>query len=111
MAKRVVLAGGGHAHLAVLADWARRPTSGTERLLVTSSRHTAYSGMFPGWLAGFYRAKDLFIDLAPLAERAGARMILADVAGIDADAATLNLSNGGHLEYDLVSLATGGETD
>lgn len=111
MGKRVVLAGGGHAHLAVLADWARLPMPGTERLLVTSSRQTAYSGMFPGWLAGFYRAQELFIDLAPLAERAGARMILADVTGIDADAATLNLSNGQHLEYDLVSLATGGETD
>lgn len=84
---------------------------GTERLLVTSSRQTAYSGMFPGWLAGFYCAQELFIDLAALAERAGARMILADVTGIDADAARLNLSNGQHLEYDLVSLATGGETD
>ncbi|MDE2623640.1 MAG: FAD-dependent oxidoreductase [Betaproteobacteria bacterium] len=111
MAKRVVLAGGGHAHLAVLADWARRPMPDTERLLVTSSRHTAYSGMFPGWLAGLYHAKDLFIDLAPLAEQAGARMILADVTGMDADAATISLSNGRHVEYDLVSLATGGETD
>ena len=67
--------------------------------------------MFPGWLAGFYRDRELFIDLAPLAERAGARLILADVTGIDADASTIMLSNGQHLEYELISLATGGEID
>lgn len=111
MNRRVILVGGGHAHLAVLADWALRPLPQTERWLVTSARYTAYSGMFPGWLAGFYREQELFIDLAPLAERAGARLILAEAVGIDPDASILELSNGERLSYDLVSLATGGETD
>lgn len=84
MKRRVILAGGGHAHLAVLADWAERPLQDTERWLVTSSRHTAYSGMLPGWLAGIYRANELLIDLEPLAEKAGAKLVLADVAGLDA---------------------------
>ena len=34
--RTVILAGGGHAHLAVLADWARAPLPGTERVLVTA---------------------------------------------------------------------------
>ncbi len=109
--KRVVLAGGGHAHLAVLADWALRPLPDTRRTLVTSSRFTAYSGMVPGWLAGVYRAEDVMIDLAPLAERAGAELILADVMGLDANARTLALSNGKTLAFDLLSLGIGGETD
>jgi pyridine nucleotide-disulfide oxidoreductase family protein len=109
--RRVILAGGGHAHLAVLADWARRPPPETERILVTSRRHLAYSGMLPGWLAGIYRAEDLLIDLAPLAERAGAELILADVVGLDAAGQSLTLSTGGALDYDLLSLATGGEID
>ncbi|WP_421837685.1 FAD-dependent oxidoreductase [Novosphingobium sp.] len=108
---RVVLAGGGHAHLAVLADWARKPLPATRRWLVTSSRFTAYSGMVPGWLAGFYRAEDLTIDLEPLAERAGAELVLADVIGLDAEHRMLALSNGEALAFDLLSLATGGETD
>ncbi|GEO01567.1 pyridine nucleotide-disulfide oxidoreductase [Novosphingobium sediminis] len=109
--KRVVLAGGGHAHLAVLADWARKPLPAARRWLVTSSRYTAYSGMVPGWLAGFYSADDLMIDLAPLAERAGAELVLADVIGLDAEKRKLALSTGETLEFDLLSLATGGETD
>lgn len=111
LTSRVILVGGGHAHLAVLADWALRPPPQTERWLVTSARSTAYSGMFPGWLAGFYGERELFIDLAPLADRAGARLVLAEAVGIDPEAAILELSNGVRLPYDLVSLATGGETD
>jgi pyridine nucleotide-disulfide oxidoreductase family protein len=109
--RRVILAGGGHAHLAVLADWARRPLPGAERVLVTSRRHLAYSGMVPGWLAGIYRADELLIDLAPLAEQAGARLILADVTGLNADHRRLTLSSGEALEFDLLSLATGGEIE
>jgi pyridine nucleotide-disulfide oxidoreductase family protein len=111
MKRRVILAGGGHAHLAVLADWASRSLPDTERWLVTSSRHTAYSGMLPGWLAGHYRASDLLIDLGPLAEKAGAKLVVADVVGLDAARQTLSLSSGEEIGFDLLSLATGGETD
>lgn len=111
MKTRVILAGGGHAHLAVLADWARCPLPDTERWLITSSRYTAYSGMLPGWLAGIYRASELSIDLEPLATKAGATMIVADVVGLDAADKTLTLSSGEEIAFDLLSLATGGETD
>lgn len=110
MTRRVILAGGGHAHLAVLADWACAPLPDTERWLITSSRHTAYSGMLPGWLAGHYRASDLLIDLAPLAQQAGAQLVIADVVGLDPDRQLLSLSSGEEVAFDLLSLATGGET-
>lgn len=111
MKSRIILAGGGHAHLAVLADWAKAPAAGTDRVLITSSRYTTYSGMLPGWLAGDYRSRDLLIDLSPLAKQAGAELVLADVVGLDPDRQTLRLSTGGLAEFDLLSLATGGETD
>ncbi|MFN5903222.1 MAG: hypothetical protein ACK439_09700, partial [Novosphingobium sp.] len=91
---RVVLAGGGHAHLAVLADWAAADLPGTERVLVTRDRLLAYSGMLPGWMAGRFRADELLIDLAPLAEAAGARLVLDDVIGLDAAARQLRLASG-----------------
>jgi pyridine nucleotide-disulfide oxidoreductase family protein len=109
--QRIILAGGGHAHLAVLADWARAPLPGTGRVLVTAARHTAYSGMLPGWMAGIYRAEELLIDLAPLAEQAGARLVLDRVAGLDADRRTLRLASGASMAFDILSLATGGEAD
>ncbi|MDP3907927.1 FAD-dependent oxidoreductase [Novosphingobium sp.] len=111
MTRRIILAGGGHAHLAVLADWAQRPFPETERWLVTSTRQTAYSGMLPGWLAGIYPAGELLIDLEPLARQAGARLILSDVTGLDAAARQLTLASGETLAFDLLSLATGGEID
>lgn len=111
MTRRVILAGGGHAHLAVLADWARAPLPGTTRRLITTSRYLAYSGMLPGWMAGIYRADELLIDLAPLAKRAGAELVLAEVVGLDPAHQTLQLSNGVTVPFDLLSLATGGETD
>lgn len=111
MTTRVILAGGGHAHLAVLADWASKPFPDTKRCLVTSSRFTAYSGMLPGWLAGIYRAHDLLIDLEPLAERAGAQLVVADVIGLAPEGRILRLSSGADMEFDLLSLATGGEAD
>lgn len=106
--QRVILAGGGHAHLAVLADWAAHALPGTERILVTRERHLAYSGMLPGWMAGRYRTEELLIDLAPLAEAAGARLVLDDVVGLDAAARHLRLASGATLAFDLLSLATGG---
>jgi pyridine nucleotide-disulfide oxidoreductase family protein len=111
MTRRVILAGGGHAHLAVLGDWARAPLPGTKRTLITPSRYTAYSGMLPGWMAGIYRADQLLIDLAPLAQRAGVELLLAEVVGLDAVRQTVELSTGGAVAFDLLSLATGGQTD
>lgn len=109
MTQRIILAGGGHAHLAVLADWANEPLPQTRRWLVTSSRFTAYSGMLPGWMAGIYRADDLLIDLAPLAQRAGATLVLAEAAALDAENCLLTLANGATMGFDLLSLAIGGE--
>jgi pyridine nucleotide-disulfide oxidoreductase family protein len=110
MTKRIILAGGGHAHLAVLADWAMRPLAGTQRKLVTSSRHTAYSGMLPGWLAGMYHQDELMIDLEPLARKAGADLVITDIVAMDADARMIELSSGARMEFDILSLATGGQT-
>ncbi len=111
MDQRIVLAGGGHAHLAVLADWASRPMPGTKRTLISATRHTAYSGMLPGWMAGVYRQDELLIDMAPLAQRAGAELVLAEVVGLNAARQTLRLAGGDEVAFDLLSLATGGETD
>lgn len=111
ISKRVILAGGGHAHLAVLHRWAREPARGEDRLLITPQAKALYSGMVPGWMAGIYPAEALRIDLAELATRAGARLVLAEVTRLDVGGQRLILSNGETLEFDLLSLATGGGID
>jgi len=57
-AARVVLVGGGHAHLEVLRDAARRPL-GAELVLVSPEPRQLYSGMMPGQLRGAYAEADL----------------------------------------------------
>jgi pyridine nucleotide-disulfide oxidoreductase family protein len=111
MVRRIILGGGGHSHLAVLADWAKQPLAGTERRLVTRARHTAYSGMVPGWMAGHYARSDLFIDLAPLAERAGAELVLDEITALDAGAGTVTTATGSRFAFDVASIATGGIID
>ena len=105
--KRLVLAGGGHAHLSVLAAFAKAPQAGTELVLVTPSRYQYYSGMLPGWIAGHYREEECRIDLANWAARAGARLVLTELAGIDAQARCAVLGDGARLPYDWLSLDVG----
>ena len=48
----IVLVGGGHAHLGVLADWIRRGSPEARTIMLSLQRQTRYSGMIPGTLAG-----------------------------------------------------------
>ena len=68
----VILVGGGHANIAVLADWVRKGTpGGGHAALLTPQPFLTYSGMVPGWLAGRYQREDGRVDLAALCQRAG----------------------------------------
>ncbi len=109
--KRLVLAGGGHAHLAVLNALARAPLRGVEVTLVTPTPRQAYSGMLPGWIAGHYVRTDLEIDLEPLARRANVRLVKYSIGAMDANRRCVALSDGRHIDYDVLSLDVGSEID
>jgi len=105
--KRLVLAGGGHAHVEVLRRFALARPAGAELVLVTPSRLTPYSGMLPGHVAGFYARDEMFIDVAALADACGARLLAARVAALDAAASELQLDDGARLGFDFASLDVG----
>ncbi len=108
--KRLILVGGGHAHLSVLHALAKhRPA--VEVVLITPGTHQTYSGMLPGWMAGHYTMAECQIDLRPLAQAANAELILDRVAGMDAEWQRVTLGDGTQLDYDLLSLDVGGETN
>src|SRR5579859_3797338 len=109
--KRLVLVGGGHAQLSVLEALARAKPAQLETVLVTPSRFQIYSGMLPGWMAGHYSQAQCRIDLVPLAQAAGARMLNRRVVALDADRSRAELEDGESLDYDLLSLDTGSEID
>lgn len=82
--KRLLLVGGGHAHIEVLRRFAERPVPDTAITLLSPHRYTPYSGMLPGLIAGHYTFDEAHIDLAPLAARAQATFVQARVTALDA---------------------------
>ena len=105
--RRLVLVGGGHAHLHVLRALARRPIPDVEVVLVTPGDHF-YSAMVPGYLQGQYAVEELRIDLQALARRAGVRMVRARADRIDA-ARRIVETTGEHIPFDVCSLNVGCE--
>lgn len=109
--KRLVLIGGGHAHLFVLEALARARPSDVAVVLVTPSVFQNYSGMLPGWMAGHYGQEQCRIDLRPLARSAGTDLVSDRMTSLDADQRRIKLSDGRMMEYDFLSIDTGSETD
>ncbi len=106
----LLLVGGGHAHVAVLADIVRRGVpAGARAVLVTPARHLHYSGMVPGWLAGQHGRDGGLVDLAGLAARAGVELILDRCIGLDPEARVVRTAGGAQIAFTVASFDTGGE--
>lgn len=109
--KRLVLAGGGHAHLHVLKSLAMKPWQDVEIVLVSPYRRQIYSGMVPGWMAGHYRLEQCAAALEPLLAAAGVRFVQDSVVGIDAGQRVVRTGAAGDIDYDVLSLDTGAQVD
>lgn len=105
--QRLILAGGGHAHVEVLRQRILSPDPTLSVQLITPTSRLAYSGMLPATIAGHHAYDDMHVDLGRLARAAGADFIQGRVIAIDADAQQLTLTNGQTLPYDLLSLDIG----
>lgn len=103
----VVLLGGGHSHVQVLRSFGRRAPAGARVTLVSREVLTPYSGMLPGYVAGFYDAREIHIDLRPLARLAGARLIAAEAVGLDAASRFVQLAGHPPIRYDVLSINSG----
>jgi NADH dehydrogenase FAD-containing subunit len=80
---RLVLAGAGHAHLEVLRRLGRRRPAGLDLTVISPGPAHHYSGMVPGYLGGTYSLHEIAVELAPLVESAGGRLLLGRAVGLD----------------------------
>lgn len=103
----LVLAGAGHSHVEVLRRLAMAPVGGLRVTVVSREVHTPYSGMLPGFIAGHYRWDEIHIDLAPLAARAGARLVTDTVTGVDLTDNVLLCADRPPIRFDLLSINSG----
>ena len=105
--KRLVLAGGGHAHVEVLRDFAERPGSGIAVTVVSPRPRLIYTAMVPGAIAGHYRLEECAIDVEALARRANARFVNGAIFRVDAANHRVHCADGDTIDYDLLSLDVG----
>jgi NADH dehydrogenase FAD-containing subunit len=107
MKKRLVLAGGGHAHMVTLANLHQIIGRGHAVTVIQPSEYHYYSGMGPGMLGGTYRADDIRFATKRQVEKQGGAFVLGKVAHIDAQSQTVRLETGDDLAYDVLSCNLG----
>ncbi|QUL38012.1 FAD-dependent oxidoreductase [Erythrobacter sp. JK5] len=105
---RLLLIGGGHAHVAVLADWVRSGLPARRATLLTPHPTLRYSGMVPGWISGQYGRDEGLVDLAGLARQAGVELVLDRCARIAPDRRMAFTENGQEIAFDIASIDSGG---
>lgn len=79
--------------------------------LVTPNPRQIYSGMLPGWIAGHYALDQCAIPVAPLAERAGARLVTGSLTQLDLDTRRAHIDTRAPLDFDVISIDTGAVLD
>jgi hypothetical protein len=111
VAARLLLVGGGHAHVEVLRVFAATPEPGLDITLISPGATLLYSGMVPGVIAGHYALADAGIALAPLVAAARGRFVDERAVALDLDRRRVALRGGGSLAFDWLSLDIGSTPD
>ncbi|MBP0017412.1 MAG: selenide, water dikinase SelD [Cyanobacteria bacterium SBLK] len=79
----LVAIGGGHSHAIALKLFAMNPLANVRITLITDALHTPYSGMLPGYVAGFYSYDETHIDLQRLSRFANIQLYHDRAIGLD----------------------------
>lgn len=104
---RVLVVGGGHASLPLLANARSFRERGHEVALVSDCDRLWYSGMTPEHLGAVYTRDDVTIDLAAICEREGVRWIPEAAAHLDPEARFVETVSGGREPYDVCAVDVG----
>jgi selenide,water dikinase len=109
-APRLLLVGGGHAHVEVLRrfrDAPQRPPPGSRVTLLSRAPTSFYSGALPGVFEGALPLTDAVIDVERLARAAGVEFVAGEAVAVDAARGSVALAGGASLPFDLLSLDVG----
>ena len=107
MQKRLLLIGGGHSHVEVIRRLGLAPEPGVAVTLISPDRHTPYSGMLPGHIAGHYRFEECHIDLETLCRGAGVTRVAGAITGLDLQRRNARCSDGTEHPFDVIAVDSG----
>lgn len=107
MKKRLLLLGGGHANLPLLAETRRFVENGAEVTLLSDHPTHYYSGMGPGMLGGQYEPAEIRFPVKRMIEEAGGSFVHGRAVLIDPRARTVTTDDDRLVEYDLLCCNTG----
>jgi selenide,water dikinase len=107
LTKNLVLIGGGHSHAIVLKQFGINPLPGVNITLITNVSHTPYSGMLPGYIAGFYDYNDCHIDLRELARFAHCQILIDHAITLDLGKNQVICQENKPINFDVVSIDIG----
>ena len=105
--KKLLLIGGGHAHVHVLDALAKQAFTDTEVTLVSPYPRQIYSGMLPGWIAGDYRLDQCAIPIDRLARRANIQFVETACTRLDLTTKQAHCADGKTIGFDFVSIDSG----
>ena len=107
MGKKLVLAGGGHAHMMLLSHINEIVDGGHQVTVVQPADYHYYSGMGPGMLSTHYVADDIRFNTRFVVERQGGTFIKAKVTKIETNQQAILTDTGESVPYDVLSCNVG----
>ena len=105
--QHLVLIGGGHSHAIALKEWKKNPIANVKLTLITNVLQTPYSGMLPGYIAGFYRFEETHIDLRKLAQFSQAKLVLTTAIALDLIKNQVICADCPPIAFDMLSIDIG----
>lgn len=110
MAKKLVIAGGGHASLPLIKMGKKWKAHDLEIVLISEHPYLIYSGALPQFMAGFYEWGQTAINLEKLCSRYGVTFVKSRVESISERSSTVTTSEGQLHSYDYLLINVGAKT-
>ncbi|WP_031386532.1 NAD(P)/FAD-dependent oxidoreductase [Desulfonatronum thiodismutans] len=104
---RLLLAGAGHAHMAVMAAIPELVAKGHQVTAIGPGERHYYSGMGPGMLGGTYQPEEISFPVRDMVESRGGVFLQDKVATIDPARHVVILESGHEEPYDVLSCNLG----
>jgi NADH dehydrogenase FAD-containing subunit len=107
MGRKLVLIGGGHAHMVTLANIHVLRDKGHEVTVIGPSPRHYYSGMGPGMLGATYTPKEISFATRKVVRQQGGTFIQDKAVRIDPEKKIVHLMSGDEVPYDVLSCNAG----